>query len=135
MMERILQQQQPLCATLIEIRRSDLMPTDAEISNMEGFVEAIQPFAEITEVMGKEKQVSFSAVWLFLYKLLSIHLIEKLSDSGVMKKIKHVVKSDLEERYSDPHLMMLSIRLASWIHALNHFHFCQMKTEKCSSFC
>ena len=107
MMERILQQQQPLCATLIEIRRSDLMPTDAEISNMEGFVEAMQPFAEITEVMGKEKQVSFSAVRLFLFKLLSIHLIEKASDSSVMKQIKQVVKSDLEDRYSDLHLMML----------------------------
>ena len=48
MMERILKQQQPLCATLIEIRRSDLVPTDAKISNMEGFVEAMRPFAEIT---------------------------------------------------------------------------------------
>ena len=42
---------------MIEICQSDLMPTDAEISNMEGFVEAMQPFAEITEVMGKEKQL------------------------------------------------------------------------------
>ena len=83
------------------------MPTDTEISNMEGFVETVQPFAEITEVMGKEKQVAFSAVWLFLYKLLSIHLIEKPSDSNVMKQIKQVVKPDLEDRYSDPHLMML----------------------------
>ena len=107
MMERILQQQQPLCATLIEIRQSDLIPTDAEISNMEGFVEAMQPFAEITKVMGKEKQVSFSAVRLFLYKLLSIHLIEKASDSSVTKQIKQVVKSDLENCYCDPHLMML----------------------------
>ena len=31
------------------------MPTDAEISNMEGFVEAMQPFSEITEVIGKQK--------------------------------------------------------------------------------
>ena len=83
------------------------MPTDTEISNMEGFVETMRPFAEITEVMGKEKQVTFSAVRLFLYKLLSIHLIEKPSDSNVMKQIKQVVKSDLEDRYSDPHLMML----------------------------
>ena len=83
------------------------MPTDTEIYNMESFVEAMRPFAEITEVMGKEKQVSFSAVRLFLYKLLSIHLIENPSDSNVMKQIKQVVKSDLEDRYSDPHLMML----------------------------
>ena len=74
------------------------MPNDAEISNMEGFVEAMRPFAEITEVMGKEKQVSFSAVRLFLYKLLSVHLIEKPSDSNIIKQIKQVVKSDLEDR-------------------------------------
>ena len=74
---------------------------------MEGFVEAMRLFAEITEVMGKEKRVSFSAVRLFLYKLLSIHLIDKPSDLNVIKQIKQVVKSDLEDRYSDSHLMML----------------------------
>ena len=41
MLERILQQQKPLYATLIEICRSDLMPNDIEISNMEGFLEAM----------------------------------------------------------------------------------------------
>ena len=76
---------------------------------MEGFVETMQPFAEITEVMGKEKQVTFSAVRLFLYKLLSTHLIEKPSDSNVMKQIKQVVKSDLEDRYSDPHLTRMML--------------------------
>ena len=74
---------------------------------MEGFVEAMRPFTEITGVMGKEKQVSFSAFRLFLYKLLSVHLIEKPSDSNIIKQIKQVVKSDLEDRYPDPDLMML----------------------------
>ena len=41
MLEHILGQQQPLCATLIEIHRSDLMPTDTEISNMDAFAEAM----------------------------------------------------------------------------------------------
>ena len=67
----------------------------------------MQPFAEITELMRKEKQVSFLAVCLFLYKLLSFHLIEKSSDSSVMKQMKQVVKPDLKDRYYDPHLMML----------------------------
>ena len=107
MLERVLEQQQPLCATLIEIRRSDLIPTETEISSMETFVEAMRPIAEITEVMGKEKRVSFSAVRLFLYKLLDIHLIEKPTDSNIMKGIKQVVKSDLQDRYSDPDLMLL----------------------------
>ena len=107
MLERILEQQQPLCATLIEIRRSDLMPTDTEISNMEAFVEAMRPIAEITKVMGKEKSVLFSVVQLFLHKLLHIHLIEQPTDSNVMKGIKPTVKSDLEDHYSDSQLMLL----------------------------
>ena len=39
--------------------------------------------------------------------MLSIHLIEKPSNSNVIKQIKQVVKSDLEDGYSDSHLMML----------------------------
>jgi hypothetical protein len=32
MLQRVLEQQQPLCATLLELRRTDLMPVDAEIA-------------------------------------------------------------------------------------------------------
>ena len=34
MLECILKQQQPLCATLLEIRKTDLMPTDGEITTI-----------------------------------------------------------------------------------------------------
>ena len=66
MLERILEQQQPVCATLIEIRRADLMSTDNEITIMETFVEIMRPITEITEVMGGEKRVTLSAARLFL---------------------------------------------------------------------
>ena len=66
MLERSLQQQQPLWATMIEIRRSDLMPTDTEISNMEAFVEAMRPIAEITEVMGKKDEFHFQQFGCFI---------------------------------------------------------------------
>ena len=39
MLQRVLEQQQPLCATLLELRRTDLMPVDAEIAAMEIFME------------------------------------------------------------------------------------------------
>ena len=65
MLEQIFQQQQPLCSTLIEIH---FMPIDTEIYNMEAFIEAVRLIVEITEVIGKEKRVSLSAVWLFLYE-------------------------------------------------------------------
>ena len=62
MIDRILEQQQLLCATLIEIRKPDLMPSDTEMSVMEAFVEVMKPIAQITETIGGEKQATLSAV-------------------------------------------------------------------------
>ena len=49
MVNRILEQQQHLCATVIEIRKLELMPTDTEISTMKAFVDVMKPIVEITE--------------------------------------------------------------------------------------
>ena len=54
MLQGILEQQQPLCATLHELRRPDLMPTDAKITAMEIIVEVMEPIAQITEIMGQK---------------------------------------------------------------------------------
>ncbi len=62
MQESILKQQQPLCATLLGIRKVDFMPTDAEIKYMEIFLGVTKPFAEITESVGGEKWVTLSLV-------------------------------------------------------------------------
>ena len=61
-------------------------------------------FAAITE---KKNKFHFQQFGCFCVKLLSVYLIEKPSDSSFIKQIKQVVKSDLEDRYSDSHLMML----------------------------
>jgi len=102
MVNRILEQQQPLCATLIEIRKPELMPTDTEISTMEAFVEVMKPIVEITEKVGGEKQVTLSAVRPLIYKLLGKYLHADPQDSRVKKEIKKAVKTDLENRYQDP---------------------------------
>ena len=34
----VLEQQQPLCATLLQLKRGDLMPTDLEFSVLEKYV-------------------------------------------------------------------------------------------------
>ena len=102
MINRILEQQQPLCATLIEIRKPELMPTDTKISTMEAFVDVMKPIVEITEKIGGEKQVTLSAVRPLIYKLLTKYLQVTSEDSRVKKEIKKVVKTDLENRYQDP---------------------------------
>jgi len=104
MVNRILEQQQPLCATLIQIRKPELMPTDNEISIMEAFVEVMKPIAQITETIGGEKRVTLSAVRPLIYKLLNKYLKITLADSHVKREIKKAIKTDLENRYSDPQI-------------------------------
>ena len=43
MAERILSQQQPLCAALLELRKGDLMPSDGEFTTLESFVKVMRP--------------------------------------------------------------------------------------------
>ena len=88
-----------MCATLIEIRRADLMPTDNEITVMETFVEIMRPITEITEVMGGEKCVTLSAMRLFLYKLLNKYLVVKPTDSNISKEIKTAVKANAKQKH------------------------------------
>ena len=104
MVNRILEQQQPICATLIEIRKPELMPTDTEISTMEDFVDVMKPIVEITEKIGGERQVTVSAIRPLMHKLLTKYLNVTAEDSHVKKEIKKAVKTDLENCYQDPHV-------------------------------
>lgn len=98
MMERIISQQQPLCASLLELRKTDLLPSDSEIASMEAFIEVTRSIAEITEVMGGEKRVTLSIVRPLLHKLINKHLIDKTSDSVLTKTLKKAVVTDLKNR-------------------------------------
>jgi len=86
--ERIIKPQQPLCAALIEVQRTELMPTDTEVSTMETFVEALKPIVDITEAIGGEKLVTISMIKPLLHILLSMHLIEKNTDTALAKQPK-----------------------------------------------
>jgi len=68
MVARVLEQQQPLCATLLELKRGDLMPTD---TNMELFVKTMKPFVEVTKALGARKYVTISMLRSLLYKLFN----------------------------------------------------------------
>ena len=101
MVESILKQQQPLCATLLEIRKTDLMPNDSEITCMEIFLEVMKPFVEITQSVGGEKWVTLSLVRPLLHKLVEKHLVEDSSDSRLKKNVKSVILRDLKTRYQN----------------------------------
>lgn len=55
MVERIIQQQQPLCASLLELKKTDLMPSDTEFESMEVYVAVMKCLVTITEAIGAQK--------------------------------------------------------------------------------
>ena len=71
MIERILEQQQPLCATLLELKKGNLMPTDIKFSNMELFIQVMKPIVEITEALGAQQYVTIFILRPLLHKLLT----------------------------------------------------------------
>jgi len=83
---RVLEQQQPLCTTLLEVKKGELIPTDTEFSKMELFVKTMKPIVEITEVLGAFKCVTIFMLWLLLYKLLN--KILKTCDSDCRPLLK-----------------------------------------------
>ena len=59
MVERFIKLQQSVCA---ELQRQDLMPHDNEVTTMEVYEAVMKPIADITDFIGGEKLVTFSAV-------------------------------------------------------------------------
>ncbi len=51
-------EQQPLCSALLELKRTDLMPSDDEFSSMEVYVDVTKPLFPITEAIGAQKWVT-----------------------------------------------------------------------------
>lgn len=107
MIDRLLQQQQSLCAALIEVKKTELMSSDSEITALEIFMKVLQPIVQITEAIGGESLVTISAVRPLLHKLLSLHLPESCSDSPLAKTLKNTLMTDLKDRYSEMEVMSL----------------------------
>ena len=110
MVERVLEQQQPLCATLLELRKGDLMPSDAEFTIMENYVQIMKPLVDITEAVGAEKWVTISTIRPLLHKLLNVILTSKPTDTRQQKAIKSAIHvySNLKPRYTGELLLLLS---------------------------
>ena len=106
MIEHIVHQQQPLCAALLELRKTDLMPSDAEITPVEVYLEVMKPSVCSTEVIGGEQRVTLSAIRPLLHMLLSQHLAEKPSDAHLAKVVKKAVLTDMQGHYNDAEALL-----------------------------
>ena len=73
MIERVLEQQSAICATLIDQKRLDLMPQDSEFKILEGVATIIKPFCRITSQVSGEENVTISAVKPLLHYLINTY--------------------------------------------------------------
>ena len=62
MVERVMEQQEPICATLIEQKRLDLLPKDTEFRLLEEVLKVLKPFKDITVQVSGENYVTISSI-------------------------------------------------------------------------
>ena len=86
MVERVVELQQPICAILLKLKRSELMPRDTELAVMYDYLSVVDPLAQITEGLGREKWATITMVRPLLHKLLNVHLMSSPTDLNSMKK-------------------------------------------------
>ena len=80
MIERVVEQQQPVCAALFKLRKGDLMPSDNEFATMETYLEVMKPLVEIRGARGP-KVVTISSVSPLIHKLNNTYLSPCSSDN------------------------------------------------------
>ena len=104
MIQRVLEQQAPICATLMEVRRLDLLPTDDEFELLEEVVHVLKPFKDVTVQMSASQYMTISAICPILHHLLHTVLKENDSDSAAVRRMKVVMSSNLSSCYQDPYV-------------------------------
>lgn len=104
MLERLLEQQQAICAVLLESEKRDvrlLMPSSEEFAVAQELTEILKTFHFATEVISGEKYPTIGIAHPLLHKLLTVTLSENDEDSSLVRQVKRAVSVNLEGRYQD----------------------------------
>ena len=86
MVQRVLEQQSPICSTLLDQKRLDLLPKDAEFSILEEIVQVLKPFKEVTIQVSAEEYVTSSTIRPLLHYLTQDVLEIKDTDNSTVKR-------------------------------------------------
>jgi len=101
MLERIVEQQESLCAVLLDNQDRavrSLLPDGAECSVIEELMVILKPFALATTVLSGSSYGTISIVSPLIHKFCS-NLDGKEDDSENLKQLKVAIQSDLKGRY------------------------------------
>ncbi|XP_069124886.1 E3 SUMO-protein ligase ZBED1-like isoform X2 [Argopecten irradians] len=104
MIERFLEQQAPIMATLTapEIRKNvkDVVTlSNEDITQAENVMKVLEPLKIVTTVMCSEKAPTVSLIYPMRAILLD-SMNENAQDSGLIKEVKSAIGDDLKKRYS-----------------------------------
>nr|XP_055068182.1 E3 SUMO-protein ligase ZBED1-like [Misgurnus anguillicaudatus] len=104
MIDRFLEQQPAICATLLspEVRKgeSDLFTlTDTDVTNAEDAVNALKPMKDATTLMSEEKNPTVSLIAPLNAQLIQ-NMADTTGDSPLVREIKNAIKTDLMKRYN-----------------------------------
>ena len=102
MIERVMEQQVPVCAALIEMKRMDLLPKDTECRLLEEMLQVLKPFKDVTVQVSAEKYVTASAIRPLIHHLTQNALRVQDADLSVIKAMKREMAKNLESRYQEP---------------------------------
>ena len=107
MIEHVMEQQAPICATLIEMKRMDLLPKDTEFRVLEEMLKVLKPFKDVTVQMSAETYVTISAIRPLMHHLTENALKVEDSDSSAIKAMKLEMAKNLTSRYKEPDVLKL----------------------------
>ena len=89
MLARFMEQQQAVCAVLLEDGGDRvLMPSSTEFAIIEQLVDILKPFNDATEILSGDLYPTLGIVQPVFYRFLSEVLTSKLEDRDVVKKLK-----------------------------------------------
>ena len=94
MVDRVMEQQTPICATLVEVKRTDLLPKDGEFSLLEAVLKVLKPFKDVSA-----ENLSVSAICPLLHYLTDTVLKVEDLDSAPIKGNKLDMARNLNTRY------------------------------------
>ncbi len=107
MVDRVCEQQQAICAALVENRNKwCLMTTDTDITTLETVREVLGPLSTFTFSLCGEKGETLSSVIPVMWKILSC-VQDSETDSVLSRSMKTEIRKYLEMRCSNEHLQIL----------------------------
>ena len=115
MVERFLEQQPAICATLLsaEVRKNakELWTmSDTDLTNAEDVAKTLRPLKVATLVMSEEKTPTVSII-APLQAQLCQGSAEQPDDSGIVKEVKRALAQDLGKRYSNKSFLQMASAL------------------------